>query len=99
MTDRWFSQEELAQLSRPTMDRAIEAIDAGDLREAARQCPGIGVIVRQPVDMMVERMDTGGCANAGLTHRAAEALFPAPYLVDEIARTCDSRADRCAQSF
>ena len=31
MTDRWFSEEELAQLSRPTMDRAIEAIDAGEL--------------------------------------------------------------------
>ena len=31
MTDRWFSEEELEQLSRPTMDRAIEAIDAGEL--------------------------------------------------------------------
>ena len=30
MTDRWFSDEELAQLSRPTMDRAIEAIDAAN---------------------------------------------------------------------
>jgi hypothetical protein len=38
MTDRWFSEEELAQLSRPTMDRAIEAIDAGELQEARRLC-------------------------------------------------------------
>ncbi len=38
MTDRWFSQEELAELSRPTMDRAIEAIDDGDLEEARRLC-------------------------------------------------------------
>ena len=38
MTDRWFSEEELEQLSRPTMDRAIEAIDAGDLDEARRLC-------------------------------------------------------------
>ena len=38
MTDRWFSDEELEQLSRPTMDRAIEAIDAGDLDEARRLC-------------------------------------------------------------
>jgi hypothetical protein len=30
MAERWFSDEELEQLSRPTMDRAIEAIDAGD---------------------------------------------------------------------
>ena len=38
MTDRWFSEHELAELSRPTMDRAIEAIDAGDLDEARRLC-------------------------------------------------------------
>ena len=38
MTDRWFSPEELDELSRPTMDRAIEAIDAGDLEEARRLC-------------------------------------------------------------
>src|SRR5438067_13287626 len=38
MTDRWFSQEELAELSRPTMDRAIEALDAGDLERARRLC-------------------------------------------------------------
>ncbi len=38
MTDRWFSEQELTQLSRPTMDRAIEAIDSGDLEEAQRLC-------------------------------------------------------------
>ena len=38
MTDRWFSEEELAELSRPTMDRAVEAIDAGDLESARRLC-------------------------------------------------------------
>ena len=34
--ERWFSDEELRELSRPTMDRAIEAIDAGDLERGAR---------------------------------------------------------------
>jgi hypothetical protein len=38
MTDRWFSQEELRELSRPTMDRAIEAIDGGDLEAARALC-------------------------------------------------------------
>lgn len=38
MTERWFSEHELTQLSRPTMDRAIEALDAGDLDEARRLC-------------------------------------------------------------
>ena len=35
---RWFSDEELREMSRPTMDRAIEALDAGDLDEARRLC-------------------------------------------------------------
>src|SRR4029453_19670722 len=38
MAERWFSDEELEQLSRPTMDRAIEAIDAGDDEQAKRLC-------------------------------------------------------------
>ena len=38
MTDRWFDPDELAQMSRPTMDRAIEAIDAGDSDTARRLC-------------------------------------------------------------
>ena len=38
MSDRWFDPEELEQLSRPTMDRAIEAIDAGDLDRARSLC-------------------------------------------------------------
>ncbi|HEV2980969.1 MAG TPA: hypothetical protein VGX51_06025 [Solirubrobacteraceae bacterium] len=38
MTDRWFSDQDLERLSRPTMDRAIEAIDAGELEQARRLC-------------------------------------------------------------
>jgi hypothetical protein len=38
VAERWFTDEELAELSRPTMDRAIEAIDAGDLEGAKRLC-------------------------------------------------------------
>jgi len=38
MKERWFSDEELREMSRPTMDRAIEAIDRGDGEEAKRQC-------------------------------------------------------------
>ena len=35
---RWFEPDELEQMSRPTMDRAIEAIEAGDLDAAKRLC-------------------------------------------------------------
>jgi hypothetical protein len=38
MSERWFSDEELAELSRPTMDKAIEAIEAGDLERAKALC-------------------------------------------------------------
>jgi hypothetical protein len=38
MGERWFSDAELDQMSRPTMDRAIEAIEAGDTEEAKRLC-------------------------------------------------------------
>src|SRR5438105_624934 len=38
MGERWFSENELAELARPTMDRAIEALDAGDAETARRLC-------------------------------------------------------------
>ena len=37
---------------------------ARDLRQPPRQRPRIGVIVRQPVDVMVERVNASGGANA-----------------------------------
>src|SRR5438270_4742868 len=49
--------------------------------------------------MMVERVSARGGANAGLAHRAAQPLLPAPDLVDEIARPRDGGADGCAQSL
>lgn len=38
MSERWFEPERLAEMSRPTMDRAIEAIDRGDTDAARRLC-------------------------------------------------------------
>ena len=38
MSERWFSDEELRELSRPTMDRAIEAIDQDEPENARRLC-------------------------------------------------------------
>src|SRR5947209_20138388 len=37
-SERWFGDDELRELSRPTMDRAIEALDAGDVEAARRLC-------------------------------------------------------------
>ncbi len=38
MAERWFDEAELEQLARPTMERAIEALDAGDSEGARRLC-------------------------------------------------------------
>jgi len=38
MGERWFSDVELEEMGRPTMDRAIEAMNAGDLDAARRRC-------------------------------------------------------------
>lgn len=38
MSDRWFDDDELRDMSRPTMDRAIDALDRGDTAEARRLC-------------------------------------------------------------
>ena len=57
------------------------------------------MIVGETVDVMVERVDAGRRANAGLPHRSAEALFPAPDVIDEGARSRDDAADRRAEAF
>ena len=38
MEERWFSQDELEEMARPTMDRAIEAIERGDSEAAKALC-------------------------------------------------------------
>jgi hypothetical protein len=43
VAERWFAEEELTEMSRPTMDRIVDAIDAGDLdraRDLAREMKG-----------------------------------------------------------
>ena len=38
MGERWFSDDELREMSRPTMELAVEAIERGDLEEAKALC-------------------------------------------------------------
>lgn len=56
MADRWFAPEELTEMSRPTMDRAIEAIDAGDLDGARALCQSMKSEWLMLHDLMVESM-------------------------------------------
>src|SRR5437764_14240997 len=54
MGERWFSDEELTELSRPTMDRAIDALDRGDVEEARALCEAMKHEWRYLHDLMVE---------------------------------------------
>src|SRR6476469_9178097 len=54
MAELWFTDAELHEMSRPTMDRAIEAIDRGDLDQARALCEAMKYEWRSLHDLMVE---------------------------------------------
>src|SRR6266511_3031892 len=54
MGDRWFSDEELQEMSRPTMERAVEAIEAGDLEEAKALCEAMKAESQFMHDLLVD---------------------------------------------
>jgi hypothetical protein len=56
MAERWFTDDELRELSRPTMDRAIEALDAGDADTARRLCQEMRSEWLMLHDLMAESM-------------------------------------------
>src|SRR5947207_546658 len=56
MRERWFTEQELSEMSRPTMDRAIEAIDSGDLERARRLCEEMKHEWLMLHDLLVESM-------------------------------------------
>jgi hypothetical protein len=56
MAERWFSQDELRELSRPTMDRAIEALDRGDVEAARALCEQMRHEWRFMHDLLVDSL-------------------------------------------
>jgi hypothetical protein len=54
MAERWFSDQELSNMSRPTMDRAIEAIEHGDPETAKALCEEMKHEWRLLHDIMVD---------------------------------------------
>jgi hypothetical protein len=54
--DRWFAQKELVEMARPTMDRAIEAIAAGDYERATTLCEDMRDEWRFLHDLMMEQI-------------------------------------------
>src|SRR5262249_33927380 len=56
---------------------------ARHLPQAARQGPGVVVVVGEAVDVVGERMNAGCGTDAGLAHAPPKTLLPSPGLVDE----------------
>src|ERR1700736_971508 len=54
--ERWFETHELDEMARPTMDRAIEAIERGDLTGAVDLCQAMKHEWRFLHDLMAESM-------------------------------------------
>src|SRR5690606_34747725 len=73
--------------------------DAGDAREALGEAAGIGMVVDEPGDVLVERMEAARGRDAGLAHGAAESLLEAPGAGDVRLAAGEDRADRRAQAL
>ena len=61
--------------------------------------PGILVVLDEPLDMVVERMQAGGGKDTDLAHGAAEHAPVANGPPDDVARPGEQRAAGRAQSF
>ncbi len=74
----------------------------GDVHHPAQrleQGAGVRVVLGQPLDVVVERVQAGGGEDAGLAHRAAPHLLVAPGAADQLLRPGEDRADRRAEAL
>jgi hypothetical protein len=76
--------------------RRIDAARCGR-RQGVGRPAGPGVVVGEPVDVVVEGMQPSGREDPDLTHPAAVALAPDPGLGDRVGRADEHRPDGRAQ--
>ena len=57
------------------------------------------VVVGEPLDVVVERVDAGGGDDPRLAHRAAEEVLLAPRALDRLGRAREERAERAAEAL
>ena len=60
---------------------------------------GVGMVVGQAVDVMLQRVKRRGGDDAGLAHAAAEHFAMPPGLLASVARPGQCRADRRPQAL
>ena len=73
--------------------------DAWNLGQAFGESARPVVVVGEPLDVVVERKETGRRQDARLAHRPAEHLLPAPGLLDQLGRAGEAGAHRGAESL
>ena len=59
--------------------------------------PRVGVVLCEPRDIVLERIQTRRCDHAGLAHAPAETLAPPPHLVDGSRVARNDGPDRRAE--
>ena len=67
------------------------------LGEPQREPLRTGMVVGEPVDVVVERIDASGRDDAGLAHRAAEEVLQAPCVRHHLGIAGEDRAQRAAE--
>ena len=67
--------------------------------ERLGQAAGARVVLGEPIDVVVERVDAGGRDDPGLAHRAAEAVLAAAGLRHRLARAREEGAERAAEAL
>ena len=71
---------------------ALEVDREACLHERFCEPARAGVVVREPLDVVVERIDAGRCDDPGLPHRASEEVLLPPRALDRDSREPASSA-------
>ena len=64
------------------LDRIEVELQPGNARHPLGETAGVAVVVGEAVDVVIEGVDPGRGEDAGLAHRSAETLLPAPDLAE-----------------
>ena len=81
------------------LDRRRVERDPVDRGQPFGEPARVGVVVGQPLDVVVERVQAGRGDHARLAHRAAPHLLVAPRLGDQLRRAGQHGADRRAEAL
>ncbi len=68
-------------------------------REPLAEPAGVRVVIRKPLDVMIERVEARGGNDARLAHRAPEEVLHAPRLRHPLARAGHERAQRAPEAL